>query len=179
MADHERFFVDTMDTPLGAAVVIADETGALRMHRWTDSGGSWRAEFHRRHGNAELIAQTNRFGHVTALARYYDGDIAALDAIGVAFTGTPFQQKVWNALRTIAGGTTLSYGALARRIGSPSAVRAVGLANGSNPIAVVVPCHRVIGSDGSLTGYGGGLQRKRWLLEHEARHCAFRLEVSA
>jgi methylated-DNA-[protein]-cysteine S-methyltransferase len=82
--------------------------------------------------------------------------------------GTEFQRAVWNALRSIPCGETLSYGALARRIGRPSAVRAVGLANGANPVGVVVPCHRVIGSDGTLTGYGGGLSRKRWLLEHES-----------
>ena len=105
----------------------------------------------------------------------------ALDRIPAVFSGTPFQNRVWKALRKIPIGTTTSYGALAKKIGEPKAVRAVGLANGSNPIGVVVPCHRVIGSDGSLTGYGGGLPRKKWLLDHEARHCAsqFRLEVSA
>ena len=81
--------------------------------------------------------------------------------------GTDFQREVWRALRGIPCGTTLSYGELARRIGRPNAVRAVGLANGANPIGVVVPCHRVIGSNGSLTGYGGGIERKRWLLDHE------------
>jgi len=77
---------------------------------------------------------------------------------------------VWQALREIPAGTTTSYGAIARKLGKPDAMRAVGLANGANPIAIVVPCHRVIGSDGSLTGYGGGLERKRWLLAHEARY---------
>lgn len=124
------------------------------------------------------MARRDPFGHVAALQRYFDGEITALDAIPVAFSGTPFQKKVWTALRTIHAGTTLSYGDLARRIGEPAAVRAVGLANGRNPIGVVVPCHRVIGSDGSLTGYGGGLPRKRWLLDHEARHSAFRLEMT-
>lgn len=179
MIERERFLIDKMDTPLGTAVLIADEAGALRMHAWEDPTERWRKEFHRRHRDAEIVLQRDPFGHVAALERYYNGEITALDTISVAFTGTPFQKKVWTALRTIAGGTTLSYGALAKRIGAPNAVRAVGLANGRNPIGVVVPCHRVIGSDGSLTGYGGGLARKRWLLEHEARHCAFRLEVSA
>ena len=81
--------------------------------------------------------------------------------------GTPFQKTVWKTLRKIECGHTISYAELARRIGRPSAVRAVGLANGQNPVSVVVPCHRVIGSDGRLTGYGGGLPRKKWLLEHE------------
>ncbi len=179
MAERERFFVDTMSTPLGDAVVVADETGALCMYRWTDPADNWRKELHRHRPGAELIAERDRCGNIAALERYYEGDIPALDTLRVVFSGTLFQKKVWNALRTIPGGTTLSYGALAARIGAPKAVRAVGLANGSNPIGVVVPCHRVIGSNGSLTGYGGGLERKRWLLAHEARHCTFRLEVSA
>jgi methylated-DNA-[protein]-cysteine S-methyltransferase len=179
MDDRETFLIDTMNTPLGTAILIADEHGALRMFCWEDDAATWRSRFHRRHGAATLVAQRDPFGHREALGRYFDGEITALDAIPVAFSGTPFQEKVWKALRTIAGGTTLSYGALARRIGAPNAVRAVGLANGSNPIGVVVPCHRVIGCDGSLTGYGGGLPRKRWLLEHEARHTPFRLQVSA
>ena len=88
---------------------------------------------------------------------------------------------LWKALRKIPSGRTMSYGALAKKIGKPNAMRAVGMANGSNPIGVVVPCHRVIGSNGSLTGFGGGLPRKKWLLEHEARHCGaqFELEASA
>jgi methylated-DNA-[protein]-cysteine S-methyltransferase len=179
LSERKRFVVDRMETPLGIAILIADETGALRLHRWEDPADSWRKEFYHRYGDVELVAQRDRFGHVATLERYYNGEITVLDTIPVAFAGTPFQQKVWKALRTIAGGSTVSYGALAKRIGAPSAVRAVGLANGRNPIGVVVPCHRVIGSDGSLTGYGGGLARKRWLLEHEARHCAFRLQVSA
>lgn len=179
MVERETFLIDTMQTPVGNAVLIADEHGALRMFFWEDPTDTWRQRFRRRYGSTELVSRRDPFGHATALARYFGGEISALDAIPVAFIGTPFQQKVWTALRTIPGGTTLSYGALARRIGAPAAVRAVGLANGSNPIGVVVPCHRVIGSDGSLTGYGGGLPRKRWLLEHEARHSAFRLQVSA
>jgi len=177
--EREQFLIDTMPTPLGKAVLVADENGGLRIFSWEDAGDTWRQRFQRYHRNAELLARSDPFGHTTALARYFDGEISALDAIPVACTGTPFQQQVWVALRAIPGGTTLSYGALARRIGAPAAVRAVGLANGRNPIGVVVPCHRVIGSDGSLTGYGGGLPRKRWLLEHEARHSAFRLQVSA
>jgi len=104
---------------------------------------------------------------VAALRRYFDGDIRAIDAIGVELNGTAFQKDVWTALRRIRAGTTISYSILAKRIGHSSAVRAVGTANGANPVAIVVPCHRVIGADGSLTGYGGGLDRKRWLLSHE------------
>jgi methylated-DNA-[protein]-cysteine S-methyltransferase len=103
------------------------------------------------------------------LRAYFGGDLAALDEIEVEFErGTPFQLLVWNELQRIPVGTTISYAELARRIGRPKAVRAVGLANGQNPVALVVPCHRVIGKDGSLTGYGGGLDKKRWLLEHES-----------
>ena len=101
------------------------------------------------------------------LRRYFAGDLAALDTVPVELNGTPFQKKVWLALRRIPCGATISYGELARRIGTAAAVRAVGAANGANPVAVIVPCHRVIGSNGRLTGYGGGLDRKQWLLEHE------------
>jgi methylated-DNA-[protein]-cysteine S-methyltransferase len=101
------------------------------------------------------------------LDRYFQGELAALDDVAVELNGTPFQKQVWQALRRIPSGTTISYAELARRIGNPSAIRAVGTANGANPVAVIVPCHRVIGSDGSLTGYGGGLERKQWLLAHE------------
>jgi len=102
-----------------------------------------------------------------ALRRYFGGDLAALDAVPAELNGTPFQKSVWQALRRIPPGATISYGELARRIGQPTSVRAVGAANGANPVAVIVPCHRVIGSNGTLTGYGGGLDRKRWLLAHE------------
>ncbi len=101
------------------------------------------------------------------LAAYFGGDLRALDGLEVALHGTPFQQSVWQALRTIPAGATLSYGALAGQLGRPGAMRAVGRANGQNPVAVVVPCHRVIASDGTLHGYGGGLWRKQWLLAHE------------
>ena len=136
------FLIDRMKTPLGTAVLIADERG-----RYACTSGKTR----RKPGGGGSVVimatlgsslQRDPFGHAAALERYFAGDIAALDAISVAFAGTPFQTKVWNALRTIPAGTTLSYGALARRIGAAAAVRAVGLANGRNPIGVVVPCHR-------------------------------------
>jgi methylated-DNA-[protein]-cysteine S-methyltransferase len=104
------------------------------------------------------------------MKRYFAGDLAAIDELPVRTAGTPFQRDVWRALRAIPHGTTVSYAKLAEQVGRPNAVRAVGLANGSNPIGVVVPCHRVVGSNGSLTGYGGGIERKRWLLQHEIRH---------
>jgi methylated-DNA-[protein]-cysteine S-methyltransferase len=103
------------------------------------------------------------------LGGYFRGAVTGIDALAVATGGTEFQQQVWAALRAIPAGETRSYGALAKAIGRPAAVRAVGLANGANPIGVVVPCHRVIGQNGTLTGYAGGLERKRWLLAHEGR----------
>jgi methylated-DNA-[protein]-cysteine S-methyltransferase len=110
----------------------------------------------------------NPFGLSVTLRAYLAGDLAAVDHIAVETGGTPFQQRVWRALRRIPAGRTMSYGALARALGVGAAARAVGAANGRNPISVVVPCHRLIGGDTGLTGYGGGLWRKRWLLRHEA-----------
>jgi methylated-DNA-[protein]-cysteine S-methyltransferase len=101
------------------------------------------------------------------MAAYFGGDLAAIDALPVATGGTEFQRAVWDELRRIPCGGSISYSELARRIGRPAAIRAVGLANGANPIGIVVPCHRVIGANGTLTGYGGGIERKRWLLAHE------------
>jgi methylated-DNA-[protein]-cysteine S-methyltransferase len=103
------------------------------------------------------------------LDAYFAGELASLDAIDVELVGTPFQRAVWATLRGVRAGATTTYGALARALGRPSASRAVGAANGANPLWLIVPCHRVIGSDGALTGYAGGLQRKAWLLEHERR----------
>lgn len=106
-------------------------------------------------------------GAVDALRAYFAGDLRALDHLPVAAPGTEFQRECWRALRAIPPGTTTTYAALAESIGRPEAVRAVGAANGANPIAIVVPCHRVIGADGRLVGYAGGLERKRALLHHE------------
>ncbi len=104
---------------------------------------------------------------VEALAAYFAGDIPVVNRLPVTFRGTDFECRVWEALRHIPPGETRSYGALAADLGEPGAARAVGRANGLNPISIVVPCHRVIGADGSLTGYAGGLDRKTWLLVHE------------
>jgi methylated-DNA-[protein]-cysteine S-methyltransferase len=106
---------------------------------------------------------------VSRLGDYFAGDLDALADIPVNPGGTPFQRSVWSALRRVAPGQTVAYRDLARAIGAPAAVRAVGAANGANPIAIVIPCHRAIGADGSLTGYAGGLERKRWLLAHEGQ----------
>jgi len=109
----------------------------------------------------ELLARTRQ-----ELAEYFAGTRTTFD-VPLGPPGTPFQRRVWDALRAIAYGTTLSYSDLARRLGDVRATRAVGAANGRNPIPIIVPCHRVVGANGALTGFGGGLDRKRWLLEHE------------
>ncbi len=121
-----------------------------------------------RHAGEVTWADADDAGDVGArLDAYFGGDLTAIDDIAVELYGTPFQRDVWTALRDIPAGSTTSYAELAQRIDRPSAVRAVGAANGSNPISIVVPCHRVIGANGALTGYGGGLDRKQWLLRHE------------
>lgn len=108
-------------------------------------------------------------GAVAKLHAYFAGDLSALDAVAIQMRGTTFQQRVWDALRRVRAGRTACYAEIARAIGAPASVRAVGAANGANPVAVIVPCHRIIGKNGSLIGYGGGLDRKRWLLQHELR----------
>jgi methylated-DNA-[protein]-cysteine S-methyltransferase len=182
MDKPRRFLIDTLLTPIGAAQIVCDEDGRLRMFGWHDrEERSW-PWMRARYGDVQLVEQRDPFGLSTAIAAYMKGAVHAIDALPVAFAGTAFQVKVWEALRAIPAGETLSYNALAKRIGEPKAIRAVGLANGANPIGVVVPCHRVIGSDGSLTGYGGGLERKRWLLTHEAQYAGsglFRREVGS
>lgn len=116
----------------------------------------------------EAVCDVREAGGVrAAFERYFGGDAEALDALAVDPGGTPFQSKVWLALREIKPGHTWSYARLAERVGSPAAVRAVGAANGANPIPLVLPCHRVIGKNGKLVGYGGGMERKAWLLKHE------------
>jgi len=160
---------DELDSPLGRLVVITETSGALRLIAWLEDHPKLEPVLlgYARDARYEVRGASNPGGATRALGEYFAGDLGALDRLEVAEHGTPFQRRVWRALRDIGCGTTLSYGELARRIGQPQAVRAVGLANGQNPNNLVVPCHRVIGADGSLTGYGGGLRRKRWLLAHE------------
>jgi methylated-DNA-[protein]-cysteine S-methyltransferase len=171
MSERVHLFIDHSPTPIGAMRIVADTEGNLRVAYFAEDDEDVRRHLQRHYGKDGFIleAKENPYGFIEAITRYFAGDLDAIDSIPVKAIGTRFQQNVWHALRAIPCGTTTSYGKLAEHIGRPSAVRAVGLANGSNPIAVVVPCHRVIGSNGSLTGYGGGLNRKRWLLDHEAR----------
>ena len=149
--------------------IITDESGALRAADWESHGDRMEDLLERHYGKTgyRLEPRAQPSTAKRALEAYFSGDARAIDAIATRTAGTDFQRSVWAALRDIPCGTTTSYGALAAAIGRPKAVRAVGLANGANPIPVVVPCHRVIGASGSLTGYGGGLERKRWLLDHE------------
>ena len=165
-----RLQLDRTSTPIGEMMLVADGHGRLRATHWTDHEDDVQALLRRQYGEKGFTLEpaTTPGGLTAAIDSYFGGDTAAIDGIAVELVGTPFQLAVWTALRTIPCGTTLSYSELAQRIGRPSAVRAVGLANGANPIGVVVPCHRVVGKDGRLVGYGGGMARKRWLLDHES-----------
>ena len=148
-------------SPIGDLLVAGDGASIsvveMEVQRWTPSDTSgWRRD-------DALFASARR-----QLDAYFAGELLDFD-LPLAPCGTAFQQRVWSALREIPYGEVVSYGAIAKRVGAPAAVRAVGAANGRNPVAIVIPCHRVVGADGSLTGYGGGLERKRWLLQHESR----------
>lgn len=156
--------IDHVDTPIGKLAVVSG-SGRLRAVGWTDG----HARMERTLDGVSIAPASDPWGLTAPLRAYFAGDVAAIDALPVEMHGTDFQRAVWRALREIPRGETISYGELARRIGRPAAVRAVGLANGANPVGIVVPCHRVIGANGKLTGYGGGLERKRWLLSHEQR----------
>jgi methylated-DNA-[protein]-cysteine S-methyltransferase len=166
-APPDTLTLERLATPIGEALVVTDEAGRLRAFNWRDYEGRMRAWIARHYRQARLVEGRGPEPVRAALLAYFGGDAQALDGLAWQASGTAFQLTVWQALCTIPAGETLSYAALAERIGRPSAVRAVGLANGANPISLVVPCHRVIGANGTLTGYGGGLPRKRWLLAHE------------
>jgi methylated-DNA-[protein]-cysteine S-methyltransferase len=165
----DRYRLGRLATPLGVALLVTDRADTLCALDWEDFAPRLMRLLRLYHGTIALDDGAAPDQVRRPLERYFAGELLAPDAIACRTGGTAFQRTVWAALRTIPPGETVSYGALAARIGSPRAVRAVGLANGANPISLVVPCHRVIGADGSLTGYGGGLDRKRWLLEHESR----------
>ena len=153
-------------SPIGTMVVIT-EGERLRVLDFEDYGPRMERLLTRHYGPVALEEGAAPAAIDQALTAYFDGEAEPMERIETATPGTDFQRTVWAALRTIPHGHTWSYGRLAAAIGKPGASRAVGLANGANPIAIVVPCHRVIGANDTLTGYGGGLHRKRWLLEHE------------
>ncbi len=163
----ETFYLDRLATPIGTALLVTDADGVLRALDWDDHEARMRELLRLQYGAMTLTAARAPAAVRSALSGYFKGDLDRLGEIKWRVAGTPFQRKVWTALPKIPAGSTLSYGALAAKLGTPQAMRAVGHANGSNPISVVVPCHRLIGANGSLVKYGGGLERKRWLLRHE------------
>ena len=177
---------ETIDTPLGELEIITDPQGQLRALEWADFHHRLLQLLVRHYGpdqssniSAALPAKSGAKPGFSLhqesveqnikqrISDYFAGDLAAIDTLPVATAGTEFQRTVWKMLRTIPCGQIMTYGQMAAQLGNPGASRAVGLANGSNPISVVVPCHRVIGSNGTLTGYAGGVERKKWLLVHE------------
>jgi methylated-DNA-[protein]-cysteine S-methyltransferase len=169
MSAKHVFVLDRHSTPIGTMLVVTDAEGRLRALDWDDHEARMLRLLAIHYGKEGFVLDEGRAPAAvrSALDAYFQGDLSAIEGLPVATAGTPFQREVWAALRAIPAGETLSYGALARKIARPAAVRAVGHANGANPIGVVVPCHRVIGADSSLTGYAGGVERKRWLLTHE------------
>jgi len=163
----ELLGLDRLNTPIGVALLVTDVDDVLCALDWEDYEPRMRELLRLQHGGVVLKERPAPRGLRSALSAYFSGELDALRTIKWRLGGTPFQRKVWTALAEIPPGTTMSYGALAAALGAPTAMRAVGHANGANPISVVIPCHRLIGADGSLVKYGGGLQRKRWLLAHE------------
>ncbi|OSN02586.1 MULTISPECIES: methylated-DNA--[protein]-cysteine S-methyltransferase [Lonsdalea] len=165
----QTFLFDKISTPIGELMVVADKDHHLRALEWSEFEGKLHQTLKRRYRDSpvRLTPSANPGGLSETLQRYFAGELTAIDTLPVAAAGTDFQQQVWKALRDIPCGSVMSYGQLAARLGRPTASRAVGMANGANPICIVVPCHRVIGAGGALTGYAGGIQRKQWLLIHE------------
>ncbi len=164
-----RLWLDSLPSPIGEVLLAWDGYGRLRVLDFADFEARMLELLRHHYGEVALERHAAPASISEPIGRYFSGELTALEEIGVATGGTEFQKSVWSALREIEPGETASYGDVARRLGRERSVRAVGAANGANPIAIVVPCHRVIGHKGDLTGYGGGLPRKRWLLAHEAR----------
>jgi methylated-DNA-[protein]-cysteine S-methyltransferase len=155
-----------VESPVGPLSVAARDGRTCLVHFGSDENAA-RKWIDRWYPLETIACANDPGGAVTVLNRYFAGELDVLDTLEVELKGTAFQQLVWEALRGVKAGQTASYGELANRIGAPTAVRAVGAANGANPVPIIVPCHRVIGSNGTLTGYGGGLPVKEWLLRHE------------
>lgn len=159
--------VDRRKSPIGTMLLVFNDEAVLYSLDFDDYASRMHKLLKRYYGPVQLDTGRASQPIVDALDAYFDGDLSALEGLEVGPGGTDFQRQVWSCLRGIPAGTTSSYGRLAVQTGRPAASRAVGLANGANPVAIVVPCHRVIGASGALTGFGGGLWRKRWLLQHE------------
>ncbi len=157
-------------SPLGPLLLVTDSDGRLRALEFADLESRMSRLLREHYGAYTLANAAAPISLSRALAGYFNGEIDAIGEIPTATGGTPFQREVWHSLRTIPAGTTTSYGQLAAKIGRAGSARAVGAANGANPIPIVVPCHRVIGANGALTGFASGLPRKSWLLKHEGKH---------
>jgi methylated-DNA-[protein]-cysteine S-methyltransferase len=166
MSEPTIITTSTLSTPVGDVTLYA-RGEALCGLVFVDRGERLHAYLRGRFGDVVYRPARDPGGARDRVRDYLDGDLRALDDIAVDLGGTEFQARVWAALRQIPLGATCSYGELARAVGSAAAVRAVGAANGANPVSIVVPCHRVVAADGKLHGYGGGLPRKQWLLQHE------------
>lgn len=167
MTRPARLLLDRAPSPIGELLIVTDEAGLLRAVDFHDHEARLDRLLRTHYGPLRPEAGAAPTAIRTAMAAYFEGRFDALNAIPWMTNGTAFQQAVWTALTRIPAGQTITYSELARRAGRPAAVRAAGHANGGNPLSIVAPCHRVIGMDGSLTGYGGGVARKRWLLAHE------------
>lgn len=163
----ESLVLSRLDGPLGPLLLVTDADDAVRALDFADFEDRMRRLLRRHYGQVVLADGPAPAAIVRAFGAYFAGDATALDPLPVRTGGTAFQRRVWAELRAIPAGQTRSYGQLAAAIGAATAVRAVGLANGANPVGIIVPCHRVIGANGALTGYAGGVERKRWLLAHE------------
>ena len=167
MPPPQSLRLDRLPSPIGEVLLVSDEAGAVRALDFHDYVPRMTRLLRLHYGDQPLENGAAPRAVRLSLTAYFEGSFEALSGIPWATGGTAFQNDVWRALMDIPAGATSTYAALAARIGRPAAVRAVGAANGANPIAVLVPCHRLIGANGSLTGYGGGLPRKAWLLAHE------------
>jgi methylated-DNA-[protein]-cysteine S-methyltransferase len=162
-----HFFTEQFATPTGPMLLLTDAEDKVRALDWEDYAPRMHQLLRLQYGPVHLQPRPQASPARSAIESYYAGTLTAIVSIPVKTAGTAFQREVWAALRTIPTGETTTYGRLASQLGRPKAMRAVGMANGANPVSIIVPCHRVIGANASLTGYGGGLERKRWLLRHE------------
>jgi methylated-DNA-[protein]-cysteine S-methyltransferase len=165
-SEKMQILSDHIQTPIGEMILFAAD-GVMLLLEFADAEGRVERELKARFGEVQLVPTKNPFGFSYLISAYFAGELQAIAAIPTDGGGTKFQRRVWAELKRIPCGITISYGELATRLGDKNAMRAVGLANGRNPISIVVPCHRVIGANGSMTGYGGGMARKEWLLRHE------------
>jgi methylated-DNA-[protein]-cysteine S-methyltransferase len=161
------FHIEQFSTVTGTMLLLTDDDDCVRALDWEDYAPRMHQLLRQQNGSVRLEPRSGASPARRAIEAYYAGELASIDSLPVRTGGTEFQREVWRALRTIPTGETTTYGRLAVKLGRPKAMRAVGMANGANPISVIVPCHRVIGANASLTGYGGGIERKRWLLRHE------------